>query len=225
MTPSVRRAFRVFLAHGVLVFSVRNEDPVSLRLQVIIDRYRPLEDLESLVESGVDCLQVRIQDDSTRNLVSFVRDVVDLAHHRDALVHVNRRLDVAMASGADGVQLPLHGIRPSEARAIAPQLTFGCSVHSVDEAVLAAGDGADFVLFGHVFDSDSHPGQPGRGLDALVDVVRSAGIPVIAIGGIGPENAASVAATGAIGIAVIGSVWTAIDRNQAIIRLRKELNK
>jgi thiamine-phosphate diphosphorylase len=198
---------------------------VPFRLQVIVDRYRPLSDIVGLVESGVDCLQVRIRDASTKELVEYVREVIAIARPGNTKVHVNGRLDIALAIGADGVQLPGYGIEPGEARSIAPEIAIGCSVHSVGEATRAARDGADFLTFGHVFASESHPGEPGRGIDALAEMVRSVDIPVVAIGGIGHGNAACVIEAGAAGIAVIGSVWNAPDRARAVIQLRKELDR
>jgi thiamine-phosphate pyrophosphorylase len=221
--PSFRRAFRVFPAHGVLVAWGRY--PVPFRLQVIVDRLRPLAEVAQLVESGVDCLQVRIRDASSKVLVEYVREVMHIARVEGAQVHVNCRLDIALATEADGVQLPRHGIQPVEARSIAPELTIGNSVHSLADAKLAARDGASFVTFGHVYPSNSHPGEPGRGLDALESVVRGIAVPVIAIGGIRPGKVAGVLDAGAAGIAVIGSVWDAPDRARAVTQLRKELDR
>jgi thiamine-phosphate diphosphorylase len=198
---------------------------VPFQLQVIVDRYRPLSDIAGLVESEVDCLQVRIRDDSTKELVEYVREVIAIARPGNTKVHVNGRLDIALATGADGVQLPGHGIEPGDTRSIAPEIAIGRSVHSVGEATRAARDGADFLFFGHVFASGSHPGEPGLGTDALAEVVRSVDIPVIAIGGIGPDNVSRVMEAGAAGISVIGAVWNSPDRAVAVVQLRKELDR
>lgn len=102
---------------------------------------------------------------------------------------VNDRLDVALASGAGGVQLAGHSLPPAIARPIAPELRIGRSVHSAAEAAAAADEGADYCLYGHVYASASKPGLPGRGLSGLADTVRACPVPVIAIGGIEPGNA------------------------------------
>lgn len=189
------------------------------KLQLIVDTYRPLPDLQSLFEAGVDCLQVRIRDESSVRLLKYVESVVQLAKATGALTLVNGRVDIAMAAAADGVQAGSRGISPAEVRALAPDFLVGASVHSLDEAKRAENDGAGFVTFGHVFPSASHPGESPRGLEALCSVVSGIGIPVVAIGGINSGNVNSVAAAGAAGVAVIGAIWNVDpDKRRAIAR-------
>ncbi|WP_297234107.1 thiamine phosphate synthase [uncultured Flavonifractor sp.] len=84
----------------------------------------------------------------------------------------------------------------------------GVSVHAPEEAVRAQALGADYVTAGHVFDTDCKKGLPGRGLDFLRAVCGSVDIPVYAIGGIGPDNLADVARTGAAGACLMSGLMT-----------------
>lgn len=212
--------------HG---FFVADGDAVRFRLQLILDRYRPLAELDALLDAGVDCVQVRIRDenDSTVRLLDYVHEVVDRCRAFNATALVSGRLDIAIASGADGVQVSKRGLRPREVRSVALGLFIASSVHSVGEAVEAAGDGADAVTFGHVFESESHPGVPGRGLGEVREVVEAVELPVVAIGGIGPGNVAGVKSAGASAVAVIGSIWNveAGERGAVARILRKEMER
>ncbi|UPK41708.1 thiamine phosphate synthase [Paenibacillus pabuli] len=84
----------------------------------------------------------------------------------------------------------------------------GISVHSLEEAKVAEERGADYLFYGHVYHSSSKPNCEPRGLSALAEVCSNVSIPVIAIGGIGPEHIAAIRTAGARGAAVISTIWT-----------------
>ena len=132
-----------------------------------------------------------------------------LARPPEALVLVNGRPDVAAACGAHGVQLAAGDLAPADARRIAGGL-IGRSVHSEDEARLAADEGADFVIAGSVYPTASHPDREPGGLALIRGCVR-AGLPVVAIGGVTPARAGEVRDAGAWGVAAISALWGAAD--------------
>jgi thiamine-phosphate diphosphorylase len=131
-----------------------------------------------------------------------------------AMLAISARPDVAVLAGAHAVQLGHADLSPADARRVGPRLAIGRSVHSLDEARQAADEGADYLMAGTVDDTPSHPGMPGRGLASLSPIV-AVGRPVIAIGGITPERAAEVCATGVWGVAAIRAVWDAPDPRRA----------
>ncbi len=149
----------------------------------------------------VDWVQVRDKELPARELIAVVRRAMG----RVAKVLVNTRVDVALAAGAAGVHLPSGSIAASEWRQITPAgFLIGVSCHSLDGVVMAEREGADYVAFGPVFaplskTSDLTP----RGLEELGRVARAVTIPVLALGGITWENAASCVAAGAAGVAGI----------------------
>jgi len=149
----------------------------------------------------VDCVQVRDKELPARELIAVVR----LAMERVATVLVNSRVDVALAAGAAGVHLPSGSIAASEWRAIAPAgFLIGVSCHSLEDVLRAEREGADYVVFGPVFDPLSKTSDlPARGLEELGRVSRAVTIPVLALGGITWENAADCVAAGAAGVAGI----------------------
>jgi thiamine-phosphate diphosphorylase len=127
---------------------------------------------------------------------------------------VNDRLDIALAAGAEGVQLSGTGLLPVDARRLAPDWWIGCSVHSRDEARTARDWGADYLLVGPVYHTTTHPTASPLGLEALGAIVQL-GLPVIAIGGVTPERARELAGAGAYGVAAIRAIWDAADPQAA----------
>ena len=118
-------------------------------------------------------------------------------------VVISSRCDLALASGAAGVNLPERDIAVRDARALLGQRLVGRSVHSLQTAIEAELDGADFVIFGPVWPSESHAGARPQGVEALAAVARALRIPVVAIGGVTEDRIAECDAAGAAGYAAI----------------------
>jgi thiamine-phosphate diphosphorylase len=146
-------------------------------------------------------LQLRAPNLSTRE---FEREANELVAAAGVPVIVSSRCDVALATGAAGVNLPERDINVRDARTLLRQRLVGRSVHSLEAAQQAESEGADFVIFGPVWESASHPGSPPAGLAALERIARSVHIPVLAIGGVTEARIAECHATGAAGYAAIG---------------------
>jgi len=124
-------------------------------------------------------------------------------------IMINDRIDVAAASHAKGVQLAYHSLDVDKVKQSFPALRTGSSIHSPQEAIMKESQGADYLLFGHIYPTGSKPGLEPRGLKALQEVVESVQIPVIAIGGIKPHHVKDVLKTGAAGIAVLSTILEA----------------
>jgi thiamine-phosphate pyrophosphorylase len=153
---------------------------------------------ERAVRDAVDMIQIREKDLPARELFELVCRIRDLTARTKTRILVNDRLDVAMAAGIDGVHLPGNGLPPDRVRPFVKLL--GVSTHSLPEAIEAEKAGADFIVFGPIFDS---PGKKAIGLEPLSRVVSSVRVPVIAIGGITATNSKEVLGIGAAGIAGI----------------------
>ncbi len=127
---------------------------------------------------------------------------------------LNDRLDIALATGAEGVQLSRSSFLPADARRLAPDWWIGCSVHSLEEARTARDWGADYLLVGPVYHTTTHPTATPLGPETLGAIVRL-GLPVIAIGGVTLERARELAGMGAYGVAAIRAIWDAADPGAA----------
>jgi len=131
----------------------------------------------------VDFIHIREKDRSAQDITRAIKKLKEESISSENII-VNDRVDIACVEGVRGVQLAYHSIGSKEVRKHFSQLRIGKSVHSVWEAQEAETDGADYVLFGHIFPSNSKPGLMSKGIEALKDVVDAISIPVIAIGGI-----------------------------------------
>jgi thiamine-phosphate pyrophosphorylase len=171
---------------------------------------------------GADAIQLRDKTCSPRELLQAARELRAITQKSGTLFIVNDRLDVAMASGADGVHFGQDDMRASTARQLAPEgFIIGVSVGTVEEALQAVQEGADYLALSPTFSTASKDDAgPGHGLDRLREIRRAVFIPVIAIGGINRQNAGDVIAAGADGIAVISAVVARPDITAAARELK-----
>ncbi len=137
-------------------------------------------------------------------------DTRDLEQHASLLVGsspvpvvISSRCDVVLACGATGVNLPERDISTRDARTLLGERLVGRSVHTVDSAIAAETEGADYVIFGPVWPSRSHAGAEPAGVEALARVARAVRIPVLAIGGVTRDRIAECHRAGAAGYAAI----------------------
>jgi thiamine-phosphate pyrophosphorylase len=191
-----------------------------------------LKSIQRAAEAGVDFIQLRERDLPGRALFELATAAVEIVNQVNAScaaqtrLLINSRIDVALASGAAGVHLRADDISAADARSVmlaagqrGPVIAVSC--HSMREVELAEGQGADFAIFGPVFEK---AGSLAHGLNALEQVCRSRRavnprMPVLAIGGVDAENAAACVAAGAEGIAGI-RLFQREDVGEIIARLR-----
>ena len=183
---------------------------------------RALEEVvAAAVDGGVGMVQLREKDLPAAKLYALARRLRGITRGR-ALLYVNDRVDVALAAGADGVQLGEGGLPLKAARRVAGTcLLIGMSVHSVDGGVRAELEGADLLVAGTVFRTGSHPGRVPQGVGILEKLRERVRIPFLAIGGVTAENVGPVIRAGAAGAAVI----TAITQSDNPERASQELVK
>jgi len=174
--------------------------------------------------AGVRAVQLREKDLSGRALHSLAVTMREVTKRAESKLLINDRADIALGVGADGVHCPENGLPVRVARQVHPEALVGASAHSLERAAAAGASGADFVLFGPVFPTPSKAkfGEP-QGLDALSIVARDAGVPVIAIGGITPENAHLCLEKGAAGVGVVSAIMSARDVRAAVEAFRSSL--
>jgi thiamine-phosphate diphosphorylase len=120
---------------------------------------------------------------------------------------VNDRVDVACAAGVRAVQVTSRSMTVAAARRVEPNLHVGASVHSVEAAIAAEADGADWYVIGPAFDTETHPGRPGAGEALIAAAAAQTRIPAIAIGGVTVERLSPLRRSGAHGVAVIRGIW------------------
>lgn len=199
---------------------------VDFRLYLITDRRqtrgRQLEEvIEEALKAGVKAVQIREKDMKTRELLSLSLRMKRLTEKYGAKLFVNDRLDIALASGADGVHLGQRSIPPHAVRkACGGKILIGVSTHSAEEALKAQAGGADFITFGPVFKTPSKLsyGEP-VGTNRLGEAAGRTSIPVFAIGGIKAGNAPEALMAGAKGIALISAITASPDVGDSTSKL------
>lgn len=184
---------------------------------------RQLLDLvRDAVAGGVTMVQYREKQLGTRAMIETVQALQAMLRPLGVKLIVNDRVDVMLAADADGVHVGRDDMPPDIARRlIGPDKILGASVHT--EAHIAALDPAivDYVGAGAVFPTSTKANTAGLlGLDGLARLRRATRLPMVAIAGIGIDNAAAVIATGVDGIAVVSAICAAQDCRAAAARLQ-----
>jgi len=206
--------------------------PIDFCLYAITDRHAcPTGMLPDTVSQagryGVRAFQLREKDMTTRDLLHCATKLQDLCRKNNLLLFVNDRTDVARLVGAAGVHLTSHRMPVKAARlCLLPEQLVGVSTHSSEEVSRAEAEGADFALFGPIFETPSKAefGIP-QGLSSLKTVVGSVKIPVFAVGGITPKRAAHCLDQGARGVAVISALMKSQQIAQTVQNFRNAMGK
>lgn len=189
------------------------------------DHYSLFTALEEALKGGIRAIQLREKDLGVREILDMAYKLRDLTKRYEAKLFINDRVDVAIAVGADGVHLGQDSIPPSAAKKVSGgRFITGTSAHSMEEALYAERDGADFITFGPVYPTPSKIkyGEP-VGINALRNVCSKIHIPVFAIGGITSERLREALGCGAHGAAVISAILGADNVKQASERFLRDL--
>lgn len=188
---------------------------LDFRLYLITDRklVSPVTSLRSAVEEalrgGVRAIQLREKDLPTRELLKTAYEMREVTAKYGAKLFINDRVDIALCVEADGVHLgrssmPVYAVRSI----VGERCLIGASTHSLEEALEAEREGADFINFGPLFETASKLtyGQP-LGLEALKSVRKQVALPVFGIGGVKLHDTGEVLRSGADGIALISGIF------------------
>jgi len=185
----------------------------------------------ALFAAGADWIQLRDRQVDDQQLFETARALVQARSERDhpspdPKVVINRRADIALAAGADGVHLGFDGFPPAiAARLLGSNALIGCSLHAPSEFTAAAEAGAHYAHLAPIWDPFSKPAtRPALGTQALQHA-RRISLPILAQGGVDPERAALAIEAGASGIAVSGPLAAGAEARQILKPLRASLDK
>ncbi len=200
---------------------------IDLRLYLVTDRDlsrgRPLEKIvRESAAAGVTAVQLREKNATTREFIEQASALRKTTFELAIALIINDRVDIALACRADGVHLGQSDMQCALARRIVGKdMIIGVSVSTVDEAVEAEADGADYLGVGPLFATLTKPDAlPATGLGLLSNIGRAVRIPLVGIGGITYENAGEVIRAGADGVAVVSAVIASADPEVAARALR-----
>jgi thiazole tautomerase (transcriptional regulator TenI) len=160
------------------------------------------------IKDVIDYVQIREKSKSVREILALVDYLVTNGVKKEKII-MNDRLDVALCMDIPTVHLPEHGLPVKMVKERYPHLRVGCSVHSFEKAKVVEANGADYVLYGHCFETNSKQGLPPNGVEPLLQMKKELNIPVYAIGGITLETLPSIHAVGPDGVAIMSSIFAA----------------
>ena len=181
-----------------------------------------VEIARKVAEGGADVIQLRDKARTSKDMLSIALQIREITRSSGIRFIMNDRLDLARAAGADGVHLGQEDLPIPFARRVAPKgFIIGTSVRTVEEAMIAESEGADYIALSPIFDTPTKSDAgPGKGLEVLKEIKSAVSIPVIAIGGIGKDNVRQVMDAGADGVAVISAVVGQKDIVKATAEMR-----
>lgn len=203
--------------------------PFDLSVYVITDRGLAgprgiLAVTEAAVRGGATLVQLREPNAPGRRLVEEARALIALLRPLGIPLLVNDRVDVALAVDADGVHVGQSDMHPADARALlGPDRILGLSITELADLDRSDLAGVDYLGVGPVFGTRTKPdAAPPMGLAGLSAVRAATRLPIVAIGGIGPKEAALVRAAGADGVAIVSAIMAAADPEAATRAFRPD---
>lgn len=197
------------------------------RLHVISTGQQSREELVNIsktIHPYIDMLHIREKSWTGAELIKTVDELTAAGIPLRKLC-INDRADIACMKHVRGVQLGHLSAPVGLVKERFPSLTIGSSVHSMQEARLACDEGADFLLYGNVYETTSKPGKQGTGIVDLEDIVLNIPLPIIAIGGITPGRVQDIVRTGAKGIAILSGIFLSEDPLEAVRAYYKAIHK
>ena len=198
----------------------------TLRLYAVTDRsWLGSESLSRQVEQalrgGVSFMQLREKNLDDEDVLAEAMELKALCRDYDVPFVINDRVHLALAADADGVHVGQEDMAVREARRLlGPQKIVGATCKTVEQALRAQADGADYIGSGAMFSSIAKPNARSISRETLQEICTAVEIPVVAIGGISEENMPGLAGTGIAGVAVVSALFAQRDIEAAARWLR-----
>ena len=201
-------------------------DRQTMRLYAVTDRawvgrQTLPEQVEAALKGGATCVQLREKELDGTALLEEARTLAALCRRYGVPLIINDNVEVALASGADGVHVGQDDLTVEQVRRLAgDRLIVGVSAHSVEQALAAQAGGADYLGVGAVFATATKSDAHVLPRETLAEICRAVDIPVVAIGGIGEDNLLQLAGTGVDGAALVSAIFSAPDIEGQCRKLR-----
>lgn len=197
-----------------------------LRLYAVTDSSRLpgqslVQQVEGVLKGGATMVQLREKHLSQEQFCAEALEIKDLCLRYGVPFLINDNVDLALEVDADGVHLGQDDMDASQARQrLGPDKIIGVSAHNVSEALLAQAAGADYLGSGAVFPTGTKGNVTALPYKTLQEICRAVSIPVVAIGGIGPDNISLLKGSGIRGAAVVSALFSQPDPERAARHLR-----
>jgi len=197
---------------------------VIIDTQALVKGRSHIDVASQAIQGGAKTIQLRDKLQSKRELLPIAQQLRNLCAEHDVLFIVNDNLDLALATDADGLHLGQNDLPIGVARKLLPiDKILGCSTTTVNQAIAAQSEGADYIAVGSIYPTTSKETVEVVGLDRLRQIRQAVTLPLMAIGGITKDNVADVMAAGADSVAVISAVVRAEDVEEAAREIAETL--
>ncbi|MEK4148062.1 thiamine phosphate synthase [Robertmurraya sp. FSL W8-0741] len=201
----------------------------QLKLYLVTEESIPLPELLAIVEEaikgGVSAVQLREKTNSGKLFFEKALKLKELTSHYKVPLYINDRVDIALAVGADGIHVGQEDLPLTSIKQIIPStVNVGVSAGSVEEAIAAEKDGADYIGVGAVFPTASKDDAKVLAEGELEKIIQAVSIPVVAIGGIKLNNLERLKDLPITGIAIVSEIMKADSPRKAASLLREKLN-
>ena len=183
----------------------------SMKLMAVTDDRQSILQLAQKImhiQHSVDFIQIREKTKTVKEVMTLLEYLDEGGVPKEKII-VNDRLDIALCSGIQTIHLPERGLPVQRVKERFPHLKIGKSVHDYEGAKEAERQGADYVLYGHCFATNSKKGKVPNGLTPIIEMKKSLKIPVFAIGGIQVSRVQALHDVQADGIAVMSGIFSA----------------
>ena len=184
------------------------------------------EAVEKALAGGVTCVQLREKHLPFDEFLRTAKEIKSLCQSYHVPFIVDDNLDIALACDADGLHIGQNDMPAAKARnLLGPDKILGVSAQTVEQAIAACWDGADYLGVGAVFPTGTKTDAVEVPLDTLKTITAAVDIPVVAIGGINADNIAELAGTEIAGAAVVSAIFAQKDIKKAAANLRQLMVK
>lgn len=202
-------------------------DNTMMRLYAVTDRtwvgsHGLFQQVEAALKGGVTCVQLREKELDEALFLAEAMEISALCKHYRVPLIINDNVEIALRCGAEGVHVGQSDMAAKQIRQLAGErLMIGVSVHSVPEALQAVQHGADYLGVGAMFPTDTKSDADVLPISTLREICAAVSIPVVAIGGIHPDNITQLAGTGVDGVALVSAIFAAKDIEAECRMLRR----
>ncbi len=179
-----------------------------------------MEQVEAVLKNGATCVQLREKDLDEASFLAEAKEMAALCRRYHVPFIVNDNVDIAVACGADGVHVGQEDMAAGDVRRrVGPNMLVGVSAHTVEEALDAVKNGADYLGLGSVFSTSTKLDVDLMSRETLQAICQAVDVPTVAIGGISKENILDLAGSGIDGVAVVSALFGAPDPGAAAAEL------
>lgn len=180
------------------------------------------EQVEAALKGGVSCVQLREKELDEEKFLAEAMEIVALCKQYDVPFFINDNVDIAIKCKADGIHVGQEDMIASQVRQkVGEDMMIGVSVHSVEEALEAVKNGADYLGVGAMFSTSTKTDVDVLPKEILRDICDAVDVPVVAIGGIGKDNLSQLSGTSVDGVALVSAIFAAEDIESECRLLRK----